>query len=129
MPLEPGYNLVTSPVEETNRELPALSFFRRLSVDESVPNRLTVTGLGDLLYYADEAAREETVRILRDVIRDTRSFSGPKAVQFVIDGELVDDDIFTMRIERDGESVYLPVGNLFVERPKVIGSEHAVARK
>lgn len=129
MPLNPGYNLVTDRVEETDEELPALAFFRRLANDGSLPPRVTVTGLEDLLYQTAEDDLETAVRDLRDVLREAGSFKGPKAVQFVFDGSLVDDDVFTVRIERGGEAVYLPVGNLFVEEPRVVGRGHAVARK
>jgi hypothetical protein len=129
MSLNAGYNLVTDRVEETEEELPALAFFRRLAGDGSLPARLTVIHLEDLLYEADEAERDGAVRELRDVLRESGSFRGPKAVQFVFDGELVDDDVFTVRIERSGKAVYLPIGNLFVEEPRVIRPDHAVARK
>lgn len=129
MSLNAGYNLVTDRVEDTEAELPALAFFRRLVGDDSIPSRLTVTNLEDLLYEADEDEREEAVRELRDILREDGSFRGPKAIQFVFDGELVDDDVFTVRIKRGGEAVYLPIGNLFVEEPRVIGPGHAVARK
>ncbi|WP_143095829.1 hypothetical protein [Natronobacterium haloterrestre] len=129
MSLNAGYNLVTDRIEDTKEELPALAFFRRLATDGSLPPRLTVTGLEDLLHETDEDELNEGVRELRDVLRESGSFRGPKAVQFVFDGDLVDDDVFTVRIERGGDAVYLPVGNLFVEEPRVVGPGHAVARK
>ncbi|WP_225334478.1 hypothetical protein [Halomicrobium urmianum] len=129
MSLNAGYNLVTDRVEDTQEEMPALAFFRRLAGEGSLPPRLTVTGLEDLLYQTDEGELDDAVRELRDVLRESGSFSGPKAIQFVFDGELVDDDIFTVRIERGGEAVYLPIGNLFVEEPNPVGPNHAVARK
>jgi len=129
MPLNAGYNLVTDRVETTEEEMPALAFFRRLEGEESLPPRLTVTALEDLLYQTDEGELDDAVRELRDVLRKSGSFRGPKAVQFVFDGELVDDDVFTVRIEREGDAVYLPVGNLFVEEPRLVGPNHAVARK
>ena len=129
MSLHAGYNLVTDPVEDTDESVPALAFFRRLAGDESLPSRVTVTGLEDLLYRADEEDLDDAVRELRDVLREVSSFHGPQAVQFVFDGDLVDDDVFTVRIERGGDAVYLPVGNLFVEEPNLITANHAVARK
>lgn len=129
MSLDAGYNLVTERIEDTEEELSALAFFRRLESDGTLPPRLTVTRLEDLLYETDEAERDEAVRELRDVLRESGSFRGPKAVQFVFDGDLVDDDIFSVRIERGGDSVYLPVGNLFVEEPRMVEAGHAVARK
>ena len=128
MSLRAGYNLVTAPVEETEESLPALAFFRRLAGDGSLPNRVTVTGLEDLLYRTDEEDLDAAVRELRDVLRESGSFN-PQAIQFVFDGDLVDDDVFTVRIERSGDAVYLPVGNLFVEEPSLVGPNHAVARK
>lgn len=128
MSLRAGYNLVTVPVEETEESLPALAFFRRLAGDGSLPNRVTVTGLEDLLYRTDEEDLDAAVRELRDVLRESGSFN-PQAIQFVFDGDLVDDDVFTVRIERSGNAVYLPVGNLFVEEPSLVGPNHAVARK
>lgn len=129
MPLNAGYNLVTDRIEDTEEELPALAFFRRLASDGEIPPRITVTRLEDLLYETDEQERDEGVRQLRTVLRESGSFRGPKAVQFVFDGDLVDDDVFSVRIERGGEAIYLPVGNLFVEEPRVVGPDHAVARK
>ena len=129
MSLNAGYNLVTDRVEETEEELPALAFFRRLASDDTLPPRLTVTQLEDLLYEADEHERDEAVRELRGVLRESGSFRGPKAIQFVFDGDLVDDDVFSVRIERGGDAVYLPIGNLFVEEPNLVRAGHAVARK
>lgn len=129
MALHPGYNLVTKEVESTEEALPALAFFRRLAADEPVDSRVTVTDLEELLYYADEDDRDAVLRKLRDVLRETQSFKGAKAIQFVVDGELVDDDAFSVRIEREGSPVYLQVGNIFVEHPRVEAPHHAVARK
>lgn len=129
MSLNAGYNLVTERIEDTEEELPALAFFRRLANDGSLPPRLTVTRLEDMLYETDADERDEAVRELRDVLRESGSFRGPKAVQFVFDGDLVDDDVFSVRVERGGDAVYLPVGNLFVEEPRVVEAGHAVARK
>jgi hypothetical protein len=129
MSLNAGYNLVTDRVEDTEEEMPALAFFRRLASDGTLPPRLTVTGLEDLLYETDKDELDDAVRELRDVLRESGSFRGPKAIQFVFEGELVDDDVFTVRIERSGKAVYLPIGNLFVEEPNVVAPNHAVARK
>ena len=129
MSLNAGYNLVTARVETTEEELPALAFFRQLASDRTLPSRITVTHLEDLLYQADEDELENSIRELRDVLRESGSFSGPQAIQFIFDGKLVDDDVFTVRIKRDGQPVYLPVGNLFVEEPRLIQPNHAVARK
>jgi len=129
MSLRAGYNLVTAPVEDTGESLPALAFFRRLAGDGSLPNRVTVTGLEDLLYRTDEEDLDAVVREFRDVLRETGSFHGPQAVQFVFDGVLVDDDVFSVHVERSGDAVYLPVGNLFVDRPTTITPDHAVAQK
>ena len=129
MSLNAGYNLVMDRVENTEEELPALAFFRRLASDGTLPPRITVTRLEDLLYEADKDERNEAVRELRDVLRQSGSFRGPKAVQFVFDGDLVDDDVFSVRVQRSGESTYLPVGNLFVEEPRFVTPGHAVARK
>lgn len=129
MSLKPGYNLVTERVEDTDEELPALAFFRRLAGSENLSSRVTVTGLGELLYRADEDEREAVIREIRDIIREHAGFSGPRAVQFVFDGQLVSDDVFTVRLERDGGAVYLPVGDLFVDKPSTVGPDHAVATR
>ncbi len=120
---------MTDRVEDTEEELPALAFFRRLTSGDTLPPRLTVIQLEDLLYEADEQERDEAVRELRSVLRESGSFRGPKAIQFVFDGDLVDDDVFSVRIERGGNAVYLSIGNLFVEEPRVVAPGHAVARK
>ena len=88
-----------------------------------------MTQLEDLLHEATEDERDESVRELRDVLRKSVSFCGPKAIQFVFDGDLVDDDVFSVRIKRGGDAIYLPIGNLFVEEPRVVKAGHAVARK
>ena len=88
-----------------------------------------MTRLENLLYETDADELDEAARKLRDVLRESGSFRGPKAVQFVFDGDLVDDDVFSVRVERGGDAVYLPVGNLFVEEPRVVEAGHAVARK
>ena len=90
---------------------------------------VTVTRLEDLLYETDADELDEAARKLRDVLRESGSFRGPKTVQFVFDGDLVDDDVFSVRVERGGDAIYLPVGNLFVEEPRVVEAGHAVARK
>jgi len=129
MSLHAGYNLVTDSVEDTGEEVPALAFFRRLAGSGSLPDRVTVIGLEDLLYRTDSEELDAVVRELRDVLREAGSFRGPQAIQFLFQGELVDDDVFTVRIERGGDAVYLPVGNLFVEEPNLVAPDHAVARK
>lgn len=88
-----------------------------------------MTRLENLLYETDANELDEAARKLRDVLRENGSFRGPKAVQFVFDGDLVDDDVFSVRVERGGDAVYLPVGNLFVQEPRVVEAGHAVARK
>ena len=128
MTRRPGYNLVTERMEDTEEELPALSYFRILASRRSPPRRVTVTGLEDLLYEADEDERDEVVRKLRNLLREGGP-TGPQAIQFLLDGELVDDDVFSVRIKRGGDAVYIPVGNLFVEEPRPLGPNHAVARK
>lgn len=129
MHLQPGYNLVTDDPAETDGELAALTFFRRCAADEQLADSVTVTGLEDLLYHADEDERDVVVRELRDTLRRTRSVGSMSVVQFAVDGRLVDEDHFRVRIERSGEAAYLNVGELFVERPRMVAASHAVARK
>jgi hypothetical protein len=47
----------------------------------------------------------------------------------LIDGQLHDAAEFQVRVERSGEGVYLDVGQLFVEEPKSVNADQAVARK
>lgn len=129
MNLQPGYNLVTDTPVETEQELAALTFFRRCAADEELADTVTVTGLEDLLYHAEEDDRDSVVRELRDTLRRTRSVNSMGVVQFAVDGRLVDEDHFRVRIERSGEAAYLNVGELFVERPRMVAASHAVARK
>jgi hypothetical protein len=129
MSLHPGYNIVTERVADTDSELAALEFFRHLAADENIETPVTVTGLDDLLYNADEDDREGILGVLRQTIRNSRSLGSMDAVQFLIDGQLVDDVEFRVRIERSGEGVYLDVGQLFVEEPKSISADQSVARK
>lgn len=129
MTLHQGYNIVSERVAETDTELAALEFFRRLAADESVDAPVTVTQLEDLLYNAAEDNRDDILVTLRQTLRQTRSLDSMDAVQFLVDGELVDDVEFRVRIERSEGGVYLDVGKMFVEEPQPMGANHAVARK
>lgn len=129
MSLRPGYNIVTERVAETDSELAALEFFRKIAADKEVDSPVTVTGLEDLLYNVNESERSDILQALRQTIRNTRSLSSVDAIQFVIDGRLVDDVEFRVRIERSGGGVYLDVGQMFVEEPQSVSAAQAVARK
>lgn len=129
MTLHQGYNLVTEPVADTESEMASLEFFRRLAADEEVSTPITVTGLEDLLYNADEDERGTVLSTLRQTLRSSRSLGSMDAVQFVIDGQLVDDVEFRVRVEGSDGGVYLDIGQLFVEEPKPLTATHAVARK
>jgi len=129
MPLHQGYNIVTERVEDTESDLAALEFFRLVVNDTEIPAPVTVTGLEDLLYDIDEADRGEVLTTLRQCLWNSESLSSMDAVQFIIDGRLLDDVEFRVRIERSGEGVYLNVGQLFVEEPQSVNAHQAVARK
>lgn len=129
MTLQQGYNIVTDPVADTPNELTALEFFRQLSADNPVDTPVTVTGLEDLLYNATEDSRPKIVRELRQTLRKTRSIRSMDAVQLHLDGTIVDDNAFRIRIERSEGGIYLDIGQLFVEEPKTLTATHAVARK
>lgn len=129
MTLQPGYNIVTTKVAEAESTLAALLFFRSIAADEPIEAPVTVTGLEDLLFNADPADRGDIVNDLRDLLRRSSSLGAEDAVQFLIDGSFVDDVRFQIRIERSEEPIYLNVGDLFVERPRVLSSDQAVARK
>lgn len=129
MPLHQGYNVVTDRVADTESELAALEFFRLAERDADIETPVTVTGMEDLLYNAKEDDRSSVLSELRQILRRTDSLKAGDAVQFLIDGQLVDDVEFRVRIERSGEGVYLDIGQLFVEEPKSIGADQAVARK
>lgn len=127
--LQPGYNLVTEPVDESKSELAALEFFRHIRADDEIETPVTVTGLEDLLYNAAEDERQAILSDLRQTLRKSRSLGSMDAVQFILDGQLVDDVEFRVRIERSGKGVYLDVGQMFVEEPRQMSGTHAVARK
>ncbi|WP_135807379.1 hypothetical protein [Halorussus marinus] len=129
MPLRPGYNIVTDPVAETDSSLAALEFFRQVANDGNVQTPVTVTGLEDLLYNVVEDERSDVVARLRQVLRSSESLGSMDAVQFLVDGQLVDDVEFRVRIERAEGGVYLDIGQLFVEAPQQLSPTHAVARK
>lgn len=129
MALHQGYNIVTEPVADTDNELTALEFFRKLAADQPVECPVTVTDLEDLLYNATEDSRSEIIRELQQVLRKTRTIQSMDAVQFYMDGSIVDDNTFRIRIERSHGGVYLNIGQLFVEKPKPISATHSVARK
>ncbi|MDL0144113.1 hypothetical protein [Halobacterium salinarum] len=129
MTLHQGYNLVTEPVADTDSEMASLEFFRKLAADEEVSTPVTVTGLEDLLYNAEEDERGKILSTLRQTLRSSRSLGSMDAVQFLIDGQLVDDVEFRVRVEGSDGGVYLDLGQLFVEEPKPLTATHAVARK
>lgn len=129
MPLHQGYNVVTNRVADTDSEVAALEFFRLAERDANIETPVTVTGIEDLLYNAAEEDRSSVLAELRQILRETNSLKAGDAVQFLIDGQLQDAAEFQVRIERSGEGVYLDVGQLFVEEPKSIGADQAVARK
>lgn len=129
MPLHQGYNVVTERVADTDSELGALEFFRRVAANEEVETPITVLGLEDLLYNADEGDRNDVIADLRRTLRGTDSLKDLDAVQFLIDGQLVDDVEFRVRIERSNGGVYLDIGQLFVEEPQTVSATQAVARK
>ena len=129
MSLQPGYNIVTRRVEGTDREYRALEFLRRAAAAEGIVTPATVTGLEDLLYYVDEEDRDSAVDTLRTVLRRSNAIPTGAVVQVLLDGEIVHDDRFRLRFEREGEPVYLAIGELFVEEPQRLSASHAVARK
>lgn len=129
MTLHQGYNIVTETVADTGNEFTALEFFRELATDKPIDCPVTVTGLDDLLYNATEDSRSDIIRELRQVLRQSRSLRSMDAVQFYVNGTIVDDNAFRIRIERSGGGVYLNIGQLFVEEPKPVSATHSVARK
>jgi len=129
MTLQQGYNLVTEPVADTKSQMAALRFFRKLASDEEVLTPATVTGLDNLLRNAERDERGKVLGSLRSKLRSSRSLTSTDAVQFVVDGQLVDDVEFRVRVEGSDGGVYLNIGRLFVEEPQTISSTHAVARK
>ncbi len=129
MPLQPGYNLVTERVEETDVEYGALEFFRIAVADDDLPDRITVTGIENLLYYVSEDDRANAISTLRKVLRETGSVDQFSAVQFLIDGRLSPANRFQIRIERQGEAVILDIGELFVGEPAMVSATHAVTPK
>ena len=129
MPLLQGFNIVTNLVAETDSELAALEFFRLAAHDADIETPVTVTRLEDLIYNAGEDNRSSVLAELRQILRETDSLKAGDAVQFLIEGQIHDAAEFQVRIERSGEGVYLDIGQLFVEEPKSIGADQAVARK
>jgi len=129
MSLHQGYNIVTAPITDTPNELTALEFFRVVTADDSVETPVTVSGLENLLYNATEESRSDIVKELRRALRKTQSIRSMDAVQLLLDGTIVDDSAFRVRIERAEGGIYLNIGQLFVEEPKQLSATHAVARK
>lgn len=129
MPLKPGYNIVTERVADTETSMGALEFFRHVAADDTVETPITVTGLEDLLYDAVEEERDEILVSLRNTLRETGSLGSMDAVQFLIDGQIVEDVAFRVRIERSEGGVYFDIGQMCVEKPQLLSPSHAVARK
>lgn len=120
---------MTDPIADTPNELTALEFFRVVTADDSFETPVTVSGLENLLYNATEESRSDIVKELRQALRKTRSIRSMDAVQLLLDGTIVDDGAFRIRIERAEGGIYLNIGRLFVEEPKQLSATHAVARK
>lgn len=120
---------MTDRVAETDSELAALEFFRLAERDTDIETPVTVTGIEELLYNADEEDRGSVLTELRQILRQTNSLKAGDAVQFLIDGQIHDAAEFQVRTERSGEGIYLDVGQLFVEEPKILSADQAVARK
>jgi hypothetical protein len=129
MPLKPGYNLVTEPVGETTGEYGALEFFRVAAADEDLPPRLTVTNLAELLYYVAPDNRAAAISQLRNILRNSGSIGQFTAIQFVIDGRLSPADRFQIQMDRQGDTIVLDVGELFVAEPEMLSANHAHAQK
>lgn len=129
MSLQPGYNIVTEAVAETDTELTALEFFRKLIWNAEIETPVTVTHLDTLLLDTDEGDRGDMLARFRRILRESSSLDSFDAVQFLIDGHLVEDVQFRVRIEHRNEAVYLDIGAMFVEEPQRLSPEHAVARK
>lgn len=129
MSIQPGFNVVTEPVAETGSELTVFEFFRALKQDKEVDAPVTVTHLDRLLLDTIADERDEVLAELRSVLRQSRSLDSMDAVQFIVDGRLVEDAYFRIRVEYRGDAVYLDVGELFVEEPQRLSPTHAVARK
>ena len=127
--LQPVYNIVTEPVAQTDAELAALEFFRLLAADKNIETPVTVTGLDDLLYNAAEEDRDDILAELRQTLRQSRSLGSMDAVQFIIGGSFVDDVEFRVRVEKSDGGVYLDIGQMFVEEPRLLNAKQAVARK
>lgn len=129
MSIQPGYNIVTEPVAETDTELTALEFFRQLTIDAEIQTPVTVTHLETLLLDTAEDDRSEVLAQLRRILRESISLDSMDAVQFLIDGGLFEDAQFRVRVKQRNEAVLLAVGEIFVEKPQRLSSTHAVARK
>jgi hypothetical protein len=129
MSLQPGYNIVTEAVAETDTELTALEFFRKLIWNAEIETPVTVIHLDTMLLDTDEEDRGDVLARLRRVLRESSSLDSLDAVQFLIDGRIVEDVQFRVRVEHRNEAVYLDVGEMFVEEPQRLSPNHAVARK
>jgi hypothetical protein len=129
MSIQPGFNVVTEPVAETDSELTVFEFFRALKQDKEINAPVTVVHLDRLLVDTVAEERGELLAELRGVLRESRSLDSMDAVQFVVDGRLVEDAHFRIRVEYRGEAVYLDLGEMFVEEPQRLSPTHAVARK
>lgn len=84
MSLHLGYNIVTECVADTESKLGALDFFRKRAADKEVESPVTVTGLEDLLYVAEENKWSNILGEARQTLRKTQSLGTMDAVQFVI---------------------------------------------
>jgi len=129
MTLQPGYNIVTEAVAETDTERSVIEFFRALARDAEVATPVTVTGLERLLLDTAADDRGAVLARLRGILRDSRSLDSMDAVQFLVEGSIVEDTQVRIRVERRNEGVYLDVGEMFVEEPQRFSATHAVARK
>lgn len=128
MSLESVYNIVTEPVEDNLDEYTALEFFRACASNSPLPTRLTVKHLGDFLLHAEN--REDLIRYIHDLLRDTDALERYSMVQFVVDGRLFNEEIVRLGVP-SGRNSYIDINidELFVAPLEQKSANQYVASK
>lgn len=122
MTASPGYHIVNEPLDGDWERCTALVFFRSISHGEDIPERVTVTGLEELLLYLDADDRTETIAFLNRLLTQTTP-GAPLAVQFLVDGTVTKDKrVYVQPVTNPDTRIY--VDALFRDPPTQEGANH-----
>jgi hypothetical protein len=122
MTAAPGYHIVDGPLAGDWERTTALQFFRQISHGVEIQERMTVTGLEELLLYVEDDEKETSISMLNRLLTQTGP-SSPLAVQFVVDGKVSKDNRVYVEPSRNPERrIYIDA--MFRDPPTQEGPNH-----